>query len=67
MMYYIGLDVGTPSVKALLVSEEGKVVGSATPEYPFKRLSPCGPKRTLKFGGRQPAKPYVLAWRSQRQ
>ena len=35
-MYYIGLDVGTSSVKALLVSEDGEVIRSATPEYPFE-------------------------------
>ena len=40
MMYYAGLDIGTSSVKALLVSEEGEVVGSATPEYPFQTPKP---------------------------
>jgi xylulokinase len=39
-MYYIGLDIGTSSVKALLVSAEGKVVDSATPEYPFQTPRP---------------------------
>ena len=40
MMYYVGLDIGTSSVKALRVSEEGEVVGSATPEYPFQTPKP---------------------------
>ena len=39
-MYYIGLDVGTSSVKALLVSQNGEVVRSATPEYPFQTPKP---------------------------
>jgi len=39
-MYYIGLDVGTSSVKALLVSKTGEVVRSATPEYPFQTPKP---------------------------
>ena len=39
-MYYIGLDVGTSSVKALLVSQTGEVVRSATPEYPFQTPKP---------------------------
>ena len=39
-MYYVGLDIGTSSVKALLVSEDGKVARSATPEYPFQTPRP---------------------------
>jgi xylulokinase len=39
-MYYIGLDVGTSSIKALLVSKTGEVVRSATPEYPFQTPKP---------------------------
>ena len=34
-MYSIGIDVGTSSVKALLVSESGKVEKSSSPEYDF--------------------------------
>ena len=39
-MYYVGLDIGTSSVKALLVSEDGEVARSATPEYPFQTPRP---------------------------
>ena len=39
-MYYIGLDIGTSSVKALLVSADGEVMGSANPEYPFQTPKP---------------------------
>jgi len=39
-MYYIGLDIGTSSVKALLVSADGEVVVSATPEYSFQTPKP---------------------------
>ena len=34
-MNFIGIDVGTSSVKALLVDESGVVVKKATPEYDF--------------------------------
>ena len=39
-MYSIGLDVGTSSVKALLVSESGKVEKSSSPEYDFLTPKP---------------------------
>lgn len=39
-MYYIGIDVGTSSVKALLVDQLGNVIKSATPEYPFLTPKP---------------------------
>jgi xylulokinase len=33
MSYFIGLDVGTSGVKALLINEKGEVISSATNEY----------------------------------
>ena len=33
--YYLGIDVGTTGVKALLVDEEGRIAASATSEYPL--------------------------------
>ena len=39
-MYYLGIDVGTSSVKALLVDEEGRVVKTASPEYEFQTPKP---------------------------
>ena len=35
-MYYIGIDVGTSSVKALLVNAEGVVIKTTNPEYSFQ-------------------------------
>lgn len=35
MNYYVGIDLGTSSVKALLLSDEGDVVSSVTREYPL--------------------------------
>ena len=32
-MYYLGVDLGTSSVKLLLMDEEGKTIGSVTKEY----------------------------------
>lgn len=34
-MYYIGIDLGTSSLKLLLVDDEGKVVNECTKEYPL--------------------------------
>lgn len=34
-MYYIGVDLGTSSVKLLLVEESGKILKSVTKEYPL--------------------------------
>ena len=39
-MNVIGLDVGTSSVKALLVSSTGAVLKVSTPEYPFQTPKP---------------------------
>lgn len=35
MEYYIGIDLGTSSVKTLLLNSNGKIVSSATREYPL--------------------------------
>ena len=35
MNYYIGIDLGTSSVKLLLVDESGEILGSVTKEYPL--------------------------------
>ena len=34
MEYYIGIDLGTSSVKLMLVDSEGKINSTATKEYP---------------------------------
>ena len=39
-MYYIGIDVGTSSVKALLINGDGKVIIAANPEYSFQTPKP---------------------------
>ncbi len=39
-MYTIGIDIGTSSVKALLIAHDGEVVRSSTPEYPFQSPLP---------------------------
>ena len=39
-MNVIGLDIGTSSVKALLVSSTGEVLKISTPEYPFQTPKP---------------------------
>ena len=39
-MNTIGLDIGTSSVKALLVSPTGEVLKVSSPEYPFQNPQP---------------------------
>lgn len=39
-MYYIGIDVGTSSVKALLINEKGMVIKTTNPEYSFQTPKP---------------------------
>jgi len=39
-MNFIGIDVGTSSIKALLVDENGQVLASSNPEYPFQTPAP---------------------------
>ena len=39
-MYYIGIDIGTSSVKALLIDEKGQVIKTAVPEYSFYTPKP---------------------------
>ena len=39
-MYYLGIDVGTSSVKALLINGDGKVIIAANPEYSFQTPKP---------------------------
>ena len=37
MKYFIGIDVGTSSVKSLLMSEDGKAIGVAQREYDISK------------------------------
>lgn len=39
-MNFIGIDVGTSSIKALLVDPRGKVIATSNPEYPFQTPAP---------------------------
>ena len=39
-MNYIGIDIGTSSVKALLIDEKGQVIKIAVPEYSFYTPKP---------------------------
>ena len=40
MAYYLGLDIGTSGVKALLITEAGRAVASDTQEYPLYTPQP---------------------------
>lgn len=34
-MYYIGVDLGTSSVKLLLMDDDGNIINTVTKEYPI--------------------------------
>ena len=40
MAYLLGLDISTTGAKALLIDESGRVVASATTEYPLSTPRP---------------------------
>jgi xylulokinase len=40
MAYYLGIDSSTTATKALLVDEQGKVIGVASAEYPYETPKP---------------------------
>jgi xylulokinase len=40
MTYLLALDIGTTGGKALLIDADGRVVASASSEYPFKTPRP---------------------------
>ena len=50
-MNTIGLDIGTSSVKALLVSPNGEVLKVSCPEYPFQTQNHFGLKPIPMYGG----------------
>src|SRR5687767_3948036 len=40
MAAFLGIDLGTSSVKALAVDEHGQILGSGTADYPISRPQP---------------------------
>lgn len=40
MHYYLGIDTSTTATKALLIDEQGVVIGTASAEYPFETPKP---------------------------
>ncbi len=40
MNYFLGLDVGTTGAKAILIDEDGRVIGTASKEYPMFNPKP---------------------------
>ena len=53
MSIYLGIDIGTSGTKTLAIRENGRIVASATFEYPLSSPRPGGPNRTLRTGGRR--------------
>ena len=51
---FLGIDLGTSSVKVLLVDEGGQVRGAGSAEYPVRRPGPAMPSRTQRSGGGRP-------------
>ena len=49
MKYFVGIDLGTSSVKSLLMREDGWVAGTAQRAYDIVRSDPTGRNRTWKL------------------
>ena len=49
-MYYIGVDLGTSSVKLLLMDKQGTVVKTVSKEYPISFPKPGGQNRIRMTG-----------------
>ena len=43
-MYYIGIDLGTSSLKGLLADANGKIIKEASASYPVYSMRECGIK-----------------------
>lgn len=51
---YIGIDLGTSGVKAILLNEQGEVVASHTENLPYHAPILSGQSKIQNSGGRQP-------------
>ncbi len=56
---YLGLDLGTSGVKALLIDGEQKLIGSAHGELDVSRPHPAGANRTLHNGSKLVKQPSM--------
>lgn len=54
---YIGIDLGTSGVKAILLNEQGEVVASQTENSPSPVLIRSGRSKILNSGGRRRTAP----------
>lgn len=51
-MLYVGIDLGTSALKALLVDESGKIINSVSKEYPVYYPNPGWSNKTQRTGGK---------------
>lgn len=49
-MYYIGVDLGTSSVKLILMEASGNIVNTVSKSYPIDFLSQAGQNRIRMTG-----------------
>jgi len=54
MKYLIGFDIGTTSTRCILIDTDGKLLASATKEYPLDTPKPGWASRTRITGGKLP-------------
>ena len=50
MKYFIGIDLGTSSVKVILLDSNGQVVSSVTKDYPLTLQTTAGVSKALRIG-----------------
>lgn len=51
MEYYCGIDLGTSSVKVMLLGADGTVVGTASAGYDIKKIRPGRQNRIWNISG----------------
>ena len=57
--HYLGIDVGTTAVKALVVDDSGSVVGDAESPQELSVPQPDGRSRIRQTGGKAQSMPFV--------
>lgn len=53
MGFYIGIDLGTSSVKLLLADGQGKIHKTVSRDYPLIFPGPAGRSKNQRIGGRR--------------
>lgn len=62
MNYLVGFDVGITSTRCIIIDKSGKLIASATKEYPLETPKPGWPSRIRIIGGTHQSIPLKKFW-----